>query len=139
MPMLTGSVDRLEQMPDRVRMIFSCDPAAALALAEVQAEMAAPDARAVVTAFAAELAGAPPLDRESFRAVAARVKQATGQKGKGLFHPIRVALTGEVGGPELDLLVPAIEQGATLPPEAGVAPILSCRERAARFAAALAS
>ena len=55
-------------------------------------------------------------------------------KGKALFHPIRVALTGEGGGPELDLAVPAIERGAELPPGAGMAPILGCRERAVAFA-----
>ena len=47
------------------------------------------------------------------------MKAATGQKGKHLFHPIRVALTGEAGGPELDLAVPAIDRGAELPPECG--------------------
>ena len=46
----------------------------------------------------------------------ARVKERTGSKGKSLFHPIRVALTGETGGPELDLAVPAIDRGASLPP-----------------------
>ena len=35
-------------------------------------------------------------------AAANRVKEKTGQKGKALFHPIRVALTGEGGGPELE-------------------------------------
>ena len=40
-------------------------------------------------------------------------------KGKALFHPIRVALTGEGGGPELDLAVPAIERGAALPATRG--------------------
>ena len=59
----------------------------------------------------------------------------TGQKGKALFHPIRVALTGEPDGPELDLLVPAIDTGAELPASAGVVPIAGCRERAASFAA----
>ena len=44
--------------------------------------------------------------------MANRVKEKTGQKGKALFHPIRVALTGEGGGPELDLAVPAIDRGA---------------------------
>ena len=39
-------------------------------------------------------------------------------KGRALFHPIRVALTGEAGGPELDLAVPAIDRGAALPPSA---------------------
>jgi hypothetical protein len=60
-------------------------------------------------------------------------------KGKALFHPIRVALTGEGGGPELDLAVPAIERGAALAPAAGVAPIVGCRERADAFAAEVAN
>ena len=52
--------------------------------------------------------------------MANRVKERTGQKGKALFHPIRVALTGESGGPELDLAVPAIDRGAELPPMPGL-------------------
>ena len=43
------------------------------------------------------------------------MKARTGQKGKALFHPIRVALTGRAEGPELDLAVPAIDRGAELP------------------------
>ena len=88
----------------------------------------------------AALAGAidgPLLDRDAFRAMANRVKEKTGQKGKALFHPIRVALTGEGGGPELDLAVPAIDRGAQLSQEAGLAKILSARERAKAFAAAI--
>ena len=67
-------------------------------------------ARAVVDAFAEELAAAPRLDRERFRAVANQVKARTGQKGKALFHPIRIMLTGRAEGPELDLAVPAIDR-----------------------------
>ena len=69
--------------------------------------------------------------------MANRVKERTGQKGKALFHPIRVALTGEGGGPELDLAVPAIERGAALPADAGLARVVGCRDRAAGFAAAV--
>ena len=54
---------------------------------------------------------APLLDRDAFRAAATRVRERTGQKGKALFHPIRLALTGEAEGLELDLAVPAIERG----------------------------
>jgi hypothetical protein len=42
-------------------------------------------------------------------------------------------LTGEGGGPELDLAVPAIDRGAMLPSQARVARIMSCRERAQAF------
>ena len=61
------------------------------------------------------------------------MKARTGQKGKALFHPIRVALTGRAEGPELDLAVPAIDRGAELPADAGIPTILGCRERAAAF------
>jgi glutamyl-tRNA synthetase/nondiscriminating glutamyl-tRNA synthetase len=139
MPMAVGSVDRLEEIPERVAFLFDFDPAVALARADVAEIAAEPGAREVIAALAEELAATPRLDRESFRAVAARVRQRTGLKGRSLFHPIRVALTGLPGGPELDLAVPAIDRGAELPASAGLAPIAGCRERAAAFAAALAA
>jgi hypothetical protein len=64
------------------------------------------------------------------------VRERTGQKGKALFHPIRLALTGESEGLELDLAVPAIEAGASLD-VSGIKPILGAAERAREFAVAL--
>ena len=130
LPMAVASVDRLEEIPDRLRFLFDFDPAAALATREVGEVIETAGARDVVLALADELRSIGRLDREAFRAAATRVKQRTGQKGRALFHPIRVALTGEAGGPELDLAVPAIDRGAELPRSAGVALILGCRERA---------
>ena len=91
----------------------------------------------MIAGIAEELRKIGTLDRTAFRAAAARVKERTGFKGRALFHPIRVALTGEAGGPELDLAVPAIDRGAALPASSGVARIASCRERAAAFAKAI--
>ena len=68
--------------------------------------------------------------------VAARVRARTGQKGKALFHPMRLALTGEAEGMELDLAVPAIERGAALV-QSGLRPIASASARASAFLAAL--
>lgn len=135
LPMAVGSVDRLEEIPDRLRFIFEFDPAAALARPEVAEVLNEPGAREVIAALPGAIEG-PLSDREVFRAMATRVRERTGLKGKALFHPIRVALTGEGGGPELDLAVPAIERGAGLPPHAGVAPIVGCRARAEGFARA---
>ncbi len=138
MPMAVGSVDRLEEIPARVQFVFRFDPQAALARPGVQAVLAEPGARAVVAALAQTLAGEPRLvDRDRFRQAVARVRDRTGQAGRALFHPIRVALTGEEAGPELDLAVPAIDRGAELPAAAGLAPITGCRERAEAFARAL--
>lgn len=136
-PMAAGSVDRLEQVPARLRFLFEFDPAQALTDPEVAAVVGESGAPDVIAALAVELSALPRLDRESFRAAAGRVRQATGKKGKHLFHPIRVALTGEAGGPELDMAVPAIDRGAELDPRAGMSPIVGCRERAAAFARAL--
>jgi nondiscriminating glutamyl-tRNA synthetase len=131
-------VDRLEQVPGRLRVLFAFHPSEALARPEVRAELESSAARDVIVTLADDLATAPRCStRELFRAAAARVRERTGQKGRDLFHPIRVALTGEPEGPELDLLVPAIDTGAELAASAGVVSIAGCRERAAAFAAAL--
>jgi nondiscriminating glutamyl-tRNA synthetase len=128
-PAAAGSVDRLEQIPARLRFLFDYSAARALEDPAILAEAHAADA--VIVALARELESAGPLaDRERFRAAAKRVQQQTGQKGKSLFHPIRLALTGEAEGLELDLAVPAIEKGAGLG-------FPSAAARAAEFAAAL--
>ena len=125
LPIAVGSVDRLDEIPDRVSMIFDWDAARAGAL--VAAE---PDGSRVVKAFGEAVAAVGPLDRESFRAAAARVRTETGLKGRALFHPIRVALTAADSGPELDLAVPAIDRAAGLTASSGVRPVLSCATRA---------
>jgi nondiscriminating glutamyl-tRNA synthetase len=137
LPMAVGSVDRLEEIPDRLRFIFDYDAQASLARPDVASVLHEPGAREVLAALPAAIEGSLG-DREAFRAMAARVRVQTGAKGKALFHPIRVALTGEAGGPELDLAVPAIERGAALPQHASIAPILGCRARAEAFARAIA-
>ena len=87
LPMAVGSVDRLEEIPDRVRFLFDFDAASALARPEVAEVLHEPGAREVIAALADELAGAGRLDKESFRAAANRVKQRTGQKGRCAVSP----------------------------------------------------
>jgi glutamyl-tRNA synthetase/nondiscriminating glutamyl-tRNA synthetase len=134
LPMAVGYADRLEEIPERLKFLFEFDPAASLARDEVASVLHESGARQVIAALPDAIDG-PLKDRESFRAMANRLKERTGLKGKALFHPIRVALTGEGAGPELDLAVPAIERGASLSSSAGLAPIAGCRERALAFAA----
>ena len=49
-----------------------------------------------------------PWDHETWGAWTAKVKEATGRKGKELFMPLRLALTGLEHGPELKFLLPLI-------------------------------
>jgi glutamyl-tRNA synthetase len=131
-PIAAASVDRLEQIPQRLAFLFDYDAARALARPEIRTEAQA--SRDVIAALAeATSAAAPMIDKEAFRIMAARVREKTGQKGKALFHPIRLALTGESEGLELDLAVPAIERGADLA-TSRLRRIPSAARRAAEFA-----
>ncbi len=133
-PPAAASVDRLEQVPARLHFLFDYSADRALANPSIRAEAIEPHARAVVAALGEALAdGARMHDRDAFRATAGRVREKTGQKGKALFHPIRLALTAEPEGLELDVAVPAIERGADLPAGSGISRILSARERVDGF------
>jgi glutamyl/glutaminyl-tRNA synthetase len=115
--------------------VFTFSAAATLANPDLSRELREPGATAVARALAEELANTTRLvDKDTFRAAANRVKDKTGQKGKALFHPIRLILTGAAEGPELDLIVPAIERATGLP---GLAPVTPCRDRATSVAGAL--
>lgn len=59
-------------------------------------------------AKAAELLPAEPWDEGTWGAWTNAVKAATGAKGRALFHPLRLALTGREAGPELKHLLPLI-------------------------------
>ncbi|MDA8229891.1 MAG: glutamate--tRNA ligase [Magnetospirillum sp.] len=62
-------------------------------------------------AFAAEAAALlppEPWDNATWGAWTEAVKQATGRKGRALFHPLRLALTGRENGPELKTLLPLV-------------------------------
>ena len=59
-------------------------------------------------AEAAALLPPEPWDHDTWGIWTERVKQATGRKGKPLFMPLRLALTGLDHGPELKALLPLI-------------------------------
>ncbi|MBP5857049.1 glutamate--tRNA ligase [Marivibrio halodurans] len=57
-------------------------------------------------AEAARLLPEEPWDADTYAAWIERVKAGTGRKGKGLFMPLRLALTARPKGPELGTLLP---------------------------------
>jgi len=109
LPLAVGAVDRLEEIPERVKFVLDWNRAEAARLVAAEA-----DGATVLSAFGDAIADLGPLTKESFRAAATKAREVTGIKGKALFHPIRVALTGMDSGPELDLAIPAIDQVAGL-------------------------
>jgi glutamyl-tRNA synthetase len=63
---------------------------------------------AALCAKASDLLPPEPWDGSTWERWSADVKQATGAKGKALFQPLRLALTGREHGPELKQLLPLI-------------------------------
>ena len=122
LPNVAGSVDRLPQLADRIETVFRWR---APAIPDEEEKIVAPVLAEVL------LDATPLLDRETFRAAANRVKDRTGLKGKALFHPIRTILTGAQEGPELDLIIPAIDRAIDV---SGLSHVISCKDRAAAVA-----
>jgi nondiscriminating glutamyl-tRNA synthetase len=97
--------------------------------------LAGSNSKAVISLFTAKIldiesAGQLPLTAERFKAVMNEVKAESGAKGKELFHPVRIMLTGSHSGPEFDKLIPILEDGSplTLP-----VPVLGVRQRVEAF------
>jgi len=63
---------------------------------------------------AAALLPAEPWDENTWSIWSEAVKRATGAKGKALFQPLRLALTGRAHGPELKQLLPLIGRARAL-------------------------
>jgi nondiscriminating glutamyl-tRNA synthetase len=136
--LLVPSVDRLNQLPERASPIFHYDAKAALASPDNTEVLGWANTDAVLARFIGKIledesAREGKLTSEQFKKIVNEVKAETGAKGKELFHPIRIVVTGSHSGPEFDKLVPILEVGSrlTLPKH-----VLGVRERVEEFAKA---
>ncbi|SLN46815.1 glutamate--tRNA ligase [Pseudooctadecabacter jejudonensis] len=67
------------------------------------------DDDAAFVAEAVGLLGEPPYADDTWATWTAAVKEATGRKGKGLFMPLRQAVTGRSRGPEMADVMPLLQ------------------------------
>jgi glutamyl-tRNA synthetase len=74
----------------------------------VAAELSPVSEDVEMTAKAAALLPPEPWDDTTWDVWISALKAATGRKGRALFHPLRLALTGMEDGPELKALLPLI-------------------------------
>ncbi|HZD75577.1 MAG TPA: glutamate--tRNA ligase [Acidobacteriaceae bacterium] len=112
---LLPGVDHLDQLPAKAAFFFALDSAKTKADAENLVLLESEMGQRVVGAFAARAMAEPgPITAERFKALMNEVKAETGAKGKELFHPVRILLTGVHSGPEFDKIVPLMEEGAAL-------------------------
>jgi nondiscriminating glutamyl-tRNA synthetase len=138
--LLAPSVDRLDQLPEKASLIFNYDARAALASPDNAEVLAWPNTDAVLGRFTFKIledesAREGKLTAEQFKKIVNEVKAETAAKGKELFHPIRIVVTGSHSGPEFDKLIPILEEGSRLPLSK---PVLNVYQRVEQFAKATA-
>jgi nondiscriminating glutamyl-tRNA synthetase len=131
-------VNRLDELPERAIPVFVYDAKRALESPENREVFSWPSTKAVVTGFTVKIledesASSGQMTPEEFKAVVNHVRAETGVKGKELFHPIRIVITGSHSGPDFDRLIPILETGShlSLPRH-----VLSVHERVEEFAKA---
>ncbi len=108
------NISLLSELPEATRIIFDFDAARAVATPEFQEMLAAPASVEVLKLFIPKVLAGASLTYERFREITKAVQKETSKKGKDLFHPVRMAVTGASSGPELEKLIPIYEEGAKL-------------------------
>jgi len=124
------NLDYLSQLPSAVKLIFEYDLGGLKENEETRDEIQRASAREVLSHFIPRVIQAGRITCEQFREFTREVQKETGRKGRELFHPIRIALTGAASGPELEKLIPIFEEGAVLPLPRHIP---SCAERLQEF------
>jgi nondiscriminating glutamyl-tRNA synthetase len=129
MELYLPAVDQLQQLPEKAAALWRVSP-----VAEEDAAMLTSEAgERVVRAFTEKVRGeAGAITPQRFKELMNEVKAESGVKGKELFHPVRIILTGAHSGPEFDKLIPLFEDGSRLDLPTHV---MSVRERVEAFAA----
>jgi nondiscriminating glutamyl-tRNA synthetase len=127
------AVDQLQQLPEKAASLWKPAPITQ----EDTALLASEAGERVVRAFTAKILAEPgALTPQRFKELMNEVKVETGVKGKDLFHPVRILLTGAHSGPEFDKLIPLFEDGSRLDLPTHVS---SVRERVNAFIASSVS
>lgn len=99
-----GNLDRVDEAAEWWRIVREGP--------HVPAELSSEDADFVRAAF--DLLPPEPWDAQTWKSWTDAVKASTGRKGRALFMPLRLAITGLPAGPELAELLPLVGRAGTL-------------------------
>jgi glutamyl/glutaminyl-tRNA synthetase len=128
-PELIKGVSRFSEIPDKFSIFFDFSPEKMSG--EARKVLKTECGKAVVRALSEKLDQEQRMSFEMLSSLSREIKKETGCKGKDLFHPIRVALTAQVSGLDLDTFIPLVEEGSHLSFSAS---IKNCAQRAAETA-----
>jgi hypothetical protein len=123
-----------EAIAHLLALVFEYDAHTVLASRESQEVLGREGAREVLRVLATEILSGGQVDSNRLKEIVAGVKEVLPYSSREIFHPLRVALAGSVGGGELDRVVLLLDRAAQIE---GLAPVKSVRTRILEFCAAL--
>lgn len=121
-------------LADLLALVFNYDAPQILRTAVSHAVLSREGAREVIRELALAVLEGPAVDSARFSAIITGIKSRVPFTGRELFYPVRLALTGRVGGGELDRVILLLDDAAATP---GLASVKSVRQRMLEFCAAL--
>ena len=106
-------LNKIDDLGLAAEYVFSFTPEESLNGGEVVAILTEEGSQDVIRAFAEQILRVDgQVAYEEYKEAVLQTMKGTGQKGKRLFRPIRVAITARASGPELEQLIPVLEQGS---------------------------
>jgi len=99
---LQEKVDFLEQIPEHAAIFFQ--DKAQIENPEAKSMVRQDSTQKVFWSFLRELEAIEYIDRDIFRRIMKTVQNETGIMGKNLWMPVRIALTGDLHGPDLPMV-----------------------------------
>jgi nondiscriminating glutamyl-tRNA synthetase len=96
---LQNKIERLAEIPVQARFFF--EDSISPENAEAADVLKNPESQRVFKTFLSQISALTQLDSERFNRIMKAVQSQSGIKGKALWMPVRVAMTGQLHGPDL--------------------------------------
>jgi len=123
-------ISTLSEFPEELEIFFQFDARQAVQLPEIKKMFRQEKALKVIEKVFSALEAEGEVSFNFFKEIAVSVGKEIGCKGSELYHPIRVALTGKLSGPELNKVIPILEKSKHL---TLIKPMKSCAQRLKEF------
>jgi len=113
--MLGGHAADRAALADLLGLVFQYDAREIISRVESHVVLSRYAARDVLRQVALLLLDEAPLTSERFKEIVTALKDGMELRGRELFHPIRLALSGRAGEGELDRVILLLDEAAWLP------------------------